>query len=243
MAKINFELIANLRTELGKGASRRLRRDISKIPAILYGAEETPLPLILNHHQVLKALTNEAFYSHILTLDIEGKKQDVVLKAVQRHPYKPYIHHMDFLRITGKEKIRMMIPLHFIGEEIAPGAKDGVGVISHHISSVEVLCFPKDLPEYIEVDISNLQLDESIHLSQLKLPLNVELADLTHGHHDDKMVLSIHEPRIEIEEEPTAAPVASDVPAINQTEPAAGTQTASPAEGGKDKEKDKKDKK
>ncbi|MBI5447429.1 MAG: 50S ribosomal protein L25/general stress protein Ctc [Gammaproteobacteria bacterium] len=220
-----FELTATARADVGRGASRRLRRSAEKIPAILYGADKTPVTLTLNHFQVTKALKNEAFYSHILTLDIEGTKQQAVLKAIQRHPYKPYIQHMDFLRITGKEKIRMTIPLHFSGEEVAPGIKDDHGIVSHLLTSVDVFCLPKDLPEYIAVDLSNLKLDESVHLSHLSLPAGVELVDLTHGHHDDKAVASIHIPRAALAEEEAAAPVAAEVPAINQTdEPAASEE-------------------
>ena len=214
----SFELTATQRGDVGKGASRRLRKNTDKIPAILYGADKDAATISLNKFQVAKALQNEAFYSHILTLDIDGEKQQAVLKAVQRHPYKPLIQHMDFLRITGKEKIRMNVPLHFTGEENAPGVKDD-GVVSHLLSNVAVFCLPKDLPEYIEVDLSNLKLDESIHLSDLKLPANIELCDLTHGHHVDKMVASVYIPRF-VEEE-TAAPETSAVPAINQEEPAA----------------------
>lgn len=212
-----FELNATARADVGKGASRRLRRNAEKIPAILYGAGADALSITLSHNEVSKALRNEAFYSHILTLHIDGQKQQAVVKAIQRHPYKPFIQHMDFLRITGKEKIRMNVPLHFKGEDEAPGVADDGGVISHLLNSVEILCLPKDLPEFIEVDLSKLALNESVHLSQLSIPKGVELVDLTHGHHDDKAVASIHLPRAAIEEEiPTEAPVAAEVPAINQ---------------------------
>lgn len=226
-----FELTATARADVGKGASRRLRRNAEKIPAIIYGAGQDPLSLTLSHFEVSKALKNEAFYSHILTLNVDGKKQQAVLKAIQRHPYKPFIQHMDFMRITGKEKIRMHVPLHFTGEEQAPGVKDDQGIVSHLLTGVDIFCLPKDLPEYISVDLSQLKLDESIHLSHLKLPAGVELVDLSHGHHDDKAVASIHIPRAVIEEEETTAPVASEVPAINQT----AEPEAPAAEDGKDK--------
>lgn len=232
MSTVSFELSATARQDVGKGASRRLRQGAEKIPAILYGAEEAALPIVLSHFQVAKALRNEAFYSHILTLDIDGKKQQAVLKAVQRHPYKPIIQHMDFMRITGKEKIRMMVPLHFKGDDVAPGVVEESGIVSHLLNSVEVLCLPKDLPEYIEVDLSGLALGDAIHLSQLKVPKNVELTDLTHGHHDDKVVANIHLPRAAVEEEDlTAAPEAAEVPAINQ---------AAEPEADASKDKDKK---
>lgn len=216
-----YELTATDRTNVGKGASRRLRRLSNQIPAILYGADEPAKPLSLNHFQVSKALQHEGFYSHILTLDINGTKQQAVLKDIQRHPYKPQIQHMDFLRITGKEKIRMQVPLHFKGDDKAPGLKEG-GIISHVISSVEVICFPKDLPEFIEVDTSGLNIDDTLHLSNLALPEGIELAALSHGHHDDKIVVSMHVPKAE--EVPIEAPATAEVPAINQAEPAAGTE-------------------
>ncbi len=227
----SFELTAVVRGDVGKGASRRLRKNAEKIPAILYGAGEKAAAITLSHFEVNKALKNEAFYSHILTLMIDGKKQQAVLKAIQRHPYKPFIQHMDFLRITGKEKIHMNVPLHFKGGEEAPGVIDDQGIVSHLLSSVEIICLPKDLPEFIEVDLSHLKLGDSVHLSHLKLPRGVELAALSHGHHDDKAVASIHMPRAALVEEETAAP-AAEVPAINQTdEPAAESES----EDGKDK--------
>lgn len=208
-----FELTAEPRHAQGKGASRRLRRLTGKVPAILYGGGESPIPLTFNQNELRKALENEAFYSHILTIHLEGKPQKAVLKALQRHPYKREVLHLDLLRITGKEKIHMQVPLHFKGEDIAPGVKVSNGVISHLLATVEVRCLPDNLPEYIEVDVSGLKLDETMHLSHLKLPKGVELVALVHG--DDASVVSIHMPRaVEVEE--TVAPAASEVPAIEQ---------------------------
>ena len=169
-----FELSAELRQDMGKGASRRLRRKENKVPAIMYGGGEEPISLSLNHNELKKALENQAFYSHILTIHVDGNKQQAVLKALQRHPYKPRILHLDFLRITGKEKIQMQVPLHFVGGDQAPGVKIDGGIISHLLSNIEVRCLPADLPENIEVDLSNLALDQSLHLSDLKLPKGVE---------------------------------------------------------------------
>jgi large subunit ribosomal protein L25 len=208
-----FEITAEIRQDLGKGASRRLRR-LENVPGVIYGGGEPAESLTLNHREIKKALENEAFHSHILTIIVNGKKQKAVLKDLQVHPFKPRVVHMDFLRVTGKEKIHMQIPLHFKGDDVAPGVKDDNGVVSHLISSVEVSCLPADLPEFIEVDLSQLKLDEILHLSQLKLPKGVELLALSHG--NDQPVASIHIPRI-IEEEPTEAPVATEVPATEQT--------------------------
>lgn len=202
-----YELHAEVRENFGTGHNRRLRRIDDKIPAVIYGAGTSPEHITLNHNKVIKALENEAFYSHILTLDVNGKKQKAVLKAMQRHPFKPKVTHMDFLRISDKEKITMHVPLHFKGEDIAPGVKISNGIVSHLISSVDITCLPANLPEFIDVDISKLDLDQTVHLSDLKLPKGVELVELSHGH--DKPVASIHLPRaaIEVEEPVAAAPV------------------------------------
>ncbi len=192
-----FTLTAEKRNEHGKAACRRMRRLNNQVPAVLYGGEEQPLSILLDHKKVSHALEHEAFYSHILTIEIDGKPQKAVLKDIQRHPVKPRILHMDFLRITGKEKIHMHVPLHFLGEETAPGVING-GVLSHQLGNVEVVCLPSDLPEFIEVDVSKMELDDIMHISQLKLPKGVELVALAHG--NDLVVSSIHLPKIVIEE-------------------------------------------
>lgn len=191
-----FEYHAELRHDQGKGASRRLRRTQDKIPAILYGGGEPPMALILDHKKILHALENKAFYSHILTLNIAGKKQQVVLKDLQRHHFKKAIFHMDFLRVKATDHINMHIPLNFVGAENSPGVKAG-GIVNHGRIDVEVRCLASALPESITVDLSALDLDQSIHLSQLKLPKGVEIAAFLHGHAEehDVAVVSIHLPR------------------------------------------------
>ena len=216
-----FELSAQTREVFGTGASRRLRRLENRVPAILYGAGESPQALSLDHNQVLRALENEAFYSHILTIDVDGKPQKAVLKDLQRHAFKPRILHMDLLRVSAKEKITMTVPLHFTGETIAPGVKESGGVLARLLNSVEVRCLPDALPEYIEVDVSRLGLDEALHLSQISLPAGVELIALTHE--DDQTVVNIHLPRAVVEET-TAAPESAEVPAINVKEDVAENQ-------------------
>ena len=213
-----FELSAKPREAFGTGASRRLRHLENRVPAILYGAGEPPMPLSFDHNQLLRSLENEAFYSHILTIDLDGQKQKAVLKDLQRHPFKPRIVHLDLLRVTAKEKITMSVPLHFEGEETAPGVKDGGGVMARLLNSVEVRCLPDALPEFINVDVSKLGLDEAIHLSQLPLPEGVELIALTHD--DDRPVVNIQIPRAVVEEDLTAAPESAEVPAINVKEDA-----------------------
>lgn len=213
---VSFELTAELRADKGKGASRRLRRCENKIPGIIYGGGEDPSTLMFDHNQVIHALQNEAFYSHILTINIAGKKQKAVLKDLQRHPYKPKIIHVDLLRITGKEKITMQVPLHFLNADQAPGVKVDGGIISHLLTSVEIRCLPSDLPEYIEVDLSTLALDQSIHLSDLKVAKGVELVALAHG--DDQAVAAVHVPRAAVETEESGAPTAPAAPeAIRQS--------------------------
>ncbi|MGE3921143.1 MAG: 50S ribosomal protein L25/general stress protein Ctc [Gammaproteobacteria bacterium] len=201
----NFSVQATIRTETGKAHVRRMRR-VEKIPAVLYGAKQDSVSLTLEHSHIKKALENEAFYSHILTLNIDGKAEKAVLRAVERHPYKPKIMHVDFQRISAHEKLTMNVPLHFLNQDQAPGAKQDGGVIAHTITSVEVSCLPDDLPEYLQIDIGEMKLDETKHLSDIKLPKGVEIVALMHN--DDKPVVSIHLPRAMKEEEETAAPVA-----------------------------------
>ena len=174
-----FEVHAEARTDEGKGASRRLRH-AGKVPAVVYGAGKDPVSVSLDHNQFIRHLAEEAFYAHILTLVIDGKKDQVVLKDLQRHPANDNkIMHADFLRVDAAHAMTMTVPLHFLNEEIAPGIKAG-GLSSHLMTEVEVTCLPQDLPEFIEVDLSSLELDGSIHLSELVLPKGVSLTALSH---------------------------------------------------------------
>lgn len=192
----NYELNAETRNSVGKGANRRMRREENKIPAVIYGGEKNPTPITVDHNTFIRALENEGFYSHILTLKVDGKAEKVVLKDLHRHPYKPKILHADFQRVSAKTKLTMHIPLHFKGEDEAPGVKDQAGIISHHMTEVEVRCLPADLPEFIEVDVSKLNLDDSVHLSSLKLPKGVEIVALLQGQDFDQPIVSIHKPHI-----------------------------------------------
>ena len=205
--KTSFELVAEFRETQGKGASRRLRHD-GKVPAILYGGHSEAKALTLSHQKLLIMLDNERFYSTILSLKVGDQTQAAILKDVQRHPYKNAIVHVDFQRVEDNQKIRISIPLHFTGAAVSPGVKSQGGLVSHMRTEVEVSCLPKDLPEFIEVDISGLSLNESIHLSQLKIPDGVTLVELAK---DDVAIVAIHSPRAE-EPEPTAA-AAAGVPA------------------------------
>ena len=197
----SFVVEAETRTLQGKGASRRLRRE-GKVPVILYGAKESPQLLSVSQNELLKHLKIEAFYSHILTLQVDGQTQQAVLKDLQRHPVREFILHMDLLRVRADQLLRMSVPLHFQGGEVCPGVKVGGGVVEHHVNAVEVECLPKDLPQYIEVDLSALNVNESVHLSQLPLPEGVSLTELKHG--TDRSVAAVHLPRAAVEAEAAA---------------------------------------
>lgn len=207
-----FEVKAELRTDNGKSTSRR-HRHAGKIPAIIYGGKRLPVLVLLNHNEFIRHLDEEVFYAHILTININGGKEQVVLKDLQRHPASDLrIMHADFLRIDSSNTMNMPVPLHFIGEDLAPGVKLG-GLISHLMTDVEVTCLPKNLPEYIEVDVSSLVMDANIRLSELVLPEGVKLTALSHKEYEtikeakrssyDQSIVTIHAPRaaVEIEED------------------------------------------
>jgi large subunit ribosomal protein L25 len=202
---ISFELNAEPRSDMGKGASRRLRH-AGKVPAIMYGGDKDPEALTLSHNEVLRNLEHEAFYSHILTVKSGGTETQAILRDLQRHPSKAIIMHMDLQRVSATEKLKTQVPVHVLGEEAAVGVKAG-GLVSHDLTEVAVECLPKDLPEFIEVDISELGVGESIHLSALSVPEGVTLTELARGEDHDISVVSIHAKRVveEIEEEAPAA--------------------------------------
>ena len=207
---IDFSLNAKKREDQGKGASRRLRRHaVTLVPAIVYGAQKAPQNITLEHKDLVKALDNEAFYTHIIALNVDGKKEDVLIKAIQRHPAKPLIMHMDFLRIDKTQKITLRVPLHFINQEICAGVKTGGGIISHNMSELEIRCLPADLPEYISVDMTNVQLGQIVHISDLKLPKGVESVQLSHGASHNLSVAAVNAPKAEKADETTAAPAAA----------------------------------
>jgi len=198
-----------LRTEMGKGASRRLRH-ANKIPAIVYGAGKDPENLTLEQKDVQYELQHEAFYTQVLELNIGGKKQDVLLRDLQHHPYRQDILHMDFQRVDAKKEVHVNVPLHFMNEDVAPGVKTEGGAINHVVTEVEIVCFPKDIPEYIEVDLSELHMGEIVHLSDLKMPKGVEVLALKQGEEHDSAIASIHVRKVveeheEIEEAGEAA--------------------------------------
>ena len=185
----NLTINAEARSDMGKGASRRLRH-AGLVPGIIYGADKDPEMITVKHNELIHALEDEAFYSSILTVDVGGNSQQVVLKDLQRHPAKPFIMHLDLLRISQKTAIKMQVPLHFINEETSPGVKAG-GTSSHNMTEVEISCLPADLPEYIEVDCGGLDIGDSIHLTELSLPKGVEIPALALGEDYDSAVVTI----------------------------------------------------
>jgi large subunit ribosomal protein L25 len=234
----SFVVTAEPRTVQGKGASRRLRR-VGKVPAVLYGGKGDAEMLTVSQNEMMKHVSVEAFFSHILTLNVKGAAQQVVLKDMQRHPVTNIVTHADFLRVLADVAIRMQVPLHFKGGDVAPGVKVGGGVVEHHLNQVEVECLPKDLPEFIEVDLSAMQINDAVHLSQLKVPAGVQLVDLRLG--KDQSVAAVHMPRAVVEEVPVAEATPAEVPAMAQKAPEAG-EGAKPEAGKKDEKKEEKKK-
>jgi large subunit ribosomal protein L25 len=198
---MSIVLNAEMRDDMGKGASRRLRR-VNKLPAIVYGAGKDPENLTLEQKQVQYHLQNEAFFTQIIELNVGGKKQDVLLRDLQHHPYKIDILHMDLQRVEAKKEVHVNVPLHFINEEVAPGVKQEGGAISHVVTEVEVVCLPKDIPEFIEVDLGEMHMGDILHLTDLKMPTGVEVLALRQGEEYDTAVASIHARKVgaEVEE-------------------------------------------
>ena len=210
----DFTLNAQVRSDLGKGASRRLRRNDALVPAIVYGGNKEPQSISIAARELNKALENEAFYSHVIKLSVDGKKEDVLLKALQRHPAKPMVMHADFLRVVAGHEVTVHVPLHFLNEDTCVGVKKSGGVISHTMTDVEVNCLPKDLPEFIEVDMAEVDLGDIVHLSSLKLPKGVSIPALAQGADHDLPVANVHAARVAVEAE-------EDAPAADEGEESA----------------------
>ena len=237
--KTAFELVAEFRDAQGKGASRRLRH-ANKVPAILYGGHREPRALSLDHTKLMLMLDNERFYSTIINLKVGDLNQAAILKDVQRHPAKNAVVHVDLQRVLDNEKIRITIPLHFKGEAGSPGVKKG-GVVSHLRNEIEVTCLPKDLPEFVEVDLSAVDINQMVYLADLKVPEGVEIPELTHGRNSP--VVSIHHARAEVEAEAPAAEgaaagaTAAAPAAAAGAKPAAGAAAKPAADAKKDAKK------
>lgn len=184
-----FEFVAESRGQSGKSAARRVRRK-GNVPAVIYGGHSEPQMLVLSHNEVIKHLAHEAVYSHVLDINVDGKAEKAILKGVQRHPSKFQILHMDFLRVNMSEAVKVHVPLHFINEQTSIGGKKG-GIVTHAMIDVEVSCLPTALPDYIEVDLSGLDIGESVHLSDIVLPAGVEIVALAQGPEHDHPVASM----------------------------------------------------
>ena len=214
-----FELTAEPRAEQGKGASRRLRH-AGRVPAILYGAGKPPQMVTLDHNSMLRNLENERFHTAIMDIKVGNDTDQAILRDWQMHPFKPQVLHIDLQRISATEKLHMRIPLHFTGADVAPGVKQDGGIVAHLMTDVDITCLPKDLPEFLTVDLSHLQLNQSVHLSDIKLPEGVGITSLAHGG-TDLAVAAINIIREEVVEAPVAV-----VPAEGEAAAA-----AAPAEG------------
>jgi large subunit ribosomal protein L25 len=237
--KVALELQCEPRVQSGRTANRRLRKT-GKVPAILYGGGEDPRALVLDHNALSRQMDVEAFYSSILTLKIGAEAQQVVVKAVQRHPVRPLVMHLDFQRVREDQEITLTVPIHFIGEANAKGVKEQGGVVDHLMTDVEITCLPRHLPEYLEIDVTNLELNQLLHLSDIKLPEGVQIVALLHD--QDLPVVAVNLPRQEEVDVPPEAAVAEvpagEVPAIAQAEPteAAPAPEATPAPKKKERE-------
>ena len=192
-----FTLNAEARSDLGKGASRRLRRLASQVPAVIYGGEKAPQSISLLAKEIAKLLENDSAYSHVIALTVDGAVETVVIKALQRHPAKGHVLHADFVRVVAGQKLTAHVPLHFLNQESSVGVKQQGGEVSHTITEVEVSCQPQDLPEFIEVDLAKVEVGQIVHLSDIKLPKGVELVALAHG--NDLAVANIHASRVKDE--------------------------------------------
>jgi large subunit ribosomal protein L25 len=210
MSEAILTLDAQARSDVGKGASRRLRREQNLVPVVLYGANKSPFNLTVKHNEIIKALQYEVFFSSILTLNVNGKPEKVVLKDLQRHPSREIILHADFLRIDEKAEMTMYVPLHFVGEENAPGIKAG-GIVNHAMNEIEVKCLPSALPEAINIDVSKAEIGAAYHITDIVLPKNVKLAHVIEDDAHDHLIFSIHEPK-------AAEEISSEAPQARETE-------------------------
>jgi large subunit ribosomal protein L25 len=234
MAKAHLEFVAFPREgDGGRGASRRLRHS-GKTPGIVYGGTAKPAPIELDHNALIHALKNEAFHASILTMKIGSASERVLLRDVQMHPYRPQVLHIDFQRIDENRKIHMKVPLHFVNAELSPAVKMGGAIVSHVLNEVDVACLPKHLPEFIDVDLANLEIGHSVKVSDLKLPEG--LTAVTHG--KDPVVATAVVPKAIVETEETE--VAAGDAATTAAAPAAGAAPAADAKGAEAKADDKK---
>ncbi len=195
-----FQITAEPRRDLGTAFARRLRH-AGRVPAVIYGDGQPNIDITLDHNNIIHHLTREAFHSHVLTVDVAGRSEQVILRDVQMHPYKRLVMHLDFLRVSADRKLRMVVPVHFLGEDTSVGVKQHGGLVSHLMPEIEIECLTKDLPEFIAVDLSGMDIGQSLHLSQLTLPAGVTIPALALGHDHDLPVVAMHAPRKSTDEE------------------------------------------
>ncbi len=224
---MKIEISATSRKAQGTGASRRLRKT-GRVPGIVYGERE-PTLIDLDHNNLYHALRKETFHASVLTLELDGKKEQVLLRDFHMHPFRQQVQHIDFQRVDKNKKIHMKVPLHFLNAETSPGVKESGGIISHVMNDLNVACLPDDLPEFIEVDLSGLSLSHSIHVSDIKLPKGIEVAG--HGHVGEAVVATVQIPRGAVEAEAAAAAAVAAAAVTTAAAPAAdGKAAAKPAE-------------
>ncbi len=205
MSTNEFILDAESRTDTGKAASRRLRRQLEQVPAIVYGGSKKPKNIVIKHNEFSKKLENEAFYSNIIKLNVDGASERVILKDLQRHPAKPKIIHADFMRVSSTKKLTMKVPLHFINEDISKGVKLQGGSAFHNMTELEISCLPDALPEYIEVDLKDVEIGQVLHISDITLPEGVESEALKYGGDHDLPVVTIKQPKASLIEDESDA--------------------------------------
>lgn len=235
-----FELTGEKREGKGSSSSRRLRRE-GRVPAVLYGGAKGSVMLTFDHDAIHHHLENEAFHTSILTVTVDGEADQAILRDVQMHPYKPKVLHMDLQRISATEKLHMEVPIHLVGEDVAPGVKLQGGIVSRLMAEVDISCLPHQLPEFLTVDISQLNIGDSVHLSDIPLPEGVTITTLAHGG-EDLAVATITTVRIVEEEVVEEAAVEGVVPEGAEGEAAAGAAAPAPAAEEKEQPKEKKDK-
>src|SRR5579863_9590787 len=219
--RITFQVGADARHDQGKGASRRLRR-AGKVPAVLYGGDGEPRNITLDHQQLLTVIDKEKFYSSIISVNVDAQGQPAIVRDVQMHPAKNAVVHVDLQRVIENEKLKIHLPIHFKGEATAPGVKLQGGIVSHLIQDIEVSCLPKDLPDFLELDLSGMNLNDTKHLSDIPLPAGVTIPALAH---QNPPVVSVHSPRV-AEPEPEAAAAGVAEGAAAAAAPAAGAEGA-----------------
>ena len=201
MSTNEFALDAESRNATGKGASRRFRRKLGQVPAVVYGDTKEPKSIMIKHNQLIKSLENEAFYSNIIQLSVDGVAERVILKDLQRHPAKAQIIHADFLRVSSTKKLHMRVPLHFINEDTCKGVKLQGGSVYHSMSELEINCLPDALPEYIEVDLADVEIGQVLHISDITLPEGVESDALKYGADHDLPVVAVKQAKVTTVEE------------------------------------------